>query len=378
MKMRHILLLLGVVFGIVFGFKTATASEEPWRIRINIPQCRLYLYRDRELYQIYPIAVGKLNTPSPVGEFRIVTKVVNPVWYPGKGRKPLGAGPSNPLGRYWLGLNLKGYGIHGNNSSCSIGKPVSNGCFRMDNEAIAELFWLVPVGTPVEITYTTITGWKGTDQQVYLELFPDIYQRTHPDEAALDIIRQLDPDRTPHFGALAKLVRQSGERIITVPYPVNIRADEGRWDGFSWNREIYIARTDMDNPAEKGDFPGYHALSGPDGLAEKYRFDWEPSAQTIRVSRFRLYREGEELTDALRLIQGRVYVELQRLAYCLHLEFTWESPAQTARLEGFAVSGNVKEGGFWVAADELQDICSYAIRRETASDWVVENRVKFL
>ena len=162
MKIPHILLFMVIALGIVSGVETVSADEEPWRIYINIPQCRLYLYRERQLYQTYKIAVGKINTPSPVGKFRIANKVTNPVWYPGKGRKPVGSGPSNPLGRYWLGLSLKGYGIHGNNSSRSIGKPVSSGCFRMDNDEIKELFRLVPVGTPVEITYTTITADTGS------------------------------------------------------------------------------------------------------------------------------------------------------------------------------------------------------------------------
>jgi hypothetical protein len=372
MKIPRILLFMVIVLEIVSGVKTVSASEEPWRIYINIPQCRLYLYRERQLYQTYKIAVGKINTPSPVGKFRIANKVTNPVWYPGKGRKPVGSGPSNPLGRYWLGLSLKGYGIHGNNSSCSIGKPVSSGCFRMDNDEIKELFRLVPVGTPVEITYTTIMGWKSPNREVYLELFPDIYQRTNPYEVALDIIRQLDPDRWPHFLALAELVRQTGEGIFPIPYPVKIRADEGSWDGFIWNREIYITRTDTDNPVEKGNFPGYHALSGPEGLAEKYRFDWDPSAQTIRVSRFRLYREREELKDALRVMHGRAYVELQRLANYLRLEFLWNYSSENARLEGISVLGSVKEGGFWVDSAVLGDICPYVIRQGTESDWVIQ------
>jgi hypothetical protein len=372
MKIPRILLFMVIVLEIVSGVKTVSASEEPWRIYINIPQCRLYLYRERQLYQTYKIAVGKINTPSPVGKFRIANKVTNPVWYPGKGRKPVGSGPSNPLGRYWLGLSLKGYGIHGNNSSRSIGKPVSSGCFRMDNDEIKELFRLVPVGTPVEITYTTIMGWKSPNREVYLELFPDIYQRTNPYEVALDIIRQLDPDRWPHFLALAELVRQTGEGIFPIPYPVKIRADEGSWDGFIWNREIYITRTDTDNPVEKGNFPGYHALSGPEGLAEKYRFDWDPSAQTIRVSRFRLYREREELKDTLRVMHGRAYVELQRLANYLRLEFLWNYSSENARLEGISVLGSVKEGGFWVDSAVLGDICPYVIRQGTESDWVIQ------
>jgi hypothetical protein len=283
MNIQRISLLMLIALWVVANVGFAGADEELWRIHINIPQCRLYLYRERELYQTYKIAVGKRETPSPVGEFRIVNKVFNPTWYPGGGRKPIGAKPSNPLGKYWLGLNLKGYGIHGNNSAQSIGKPVSGGCFRMDNVEISELFRLVPVETPVNVTYTTMAGWEGPDREVYLEIFPDIYQRTNPYETALSIIYQLAPDRQPHLFALTKLLNQSPEGIFPVPYPVKVRADEWIWDAFRWNHEVYIARVDTEYQPENGIFSGYHSLSDSGELGEKYRFDWEPDTQSLRI-----------------------------------------------------------------------------------------------
>lgn len=44
-----------------------------------------------------------------------------------------------------------GYAIHGTNNPSSIGQSVSHGCVRLRNEDIAELYRLVPVGTPVFI-----------------------------------------------------------------------------------------------------------------------------------------------------------------------------------------------------------------------------------
>ncbi|MGE5490156.1 MAG: L,D-transpeptidase family protein, partial [Actinomycetota bacterium] len=42
--------------------------------------------------------------------------------------------------------------IHGSPDLAEMGKPGSHGCIRMRNADIVELFDLVPVYTPVEIT----------------------------------------------------------------------------------------------------------------------------------------------------------------------------------------------------------------------------------
>ena len=42
-------------------------------------------------------------------------------------------------------------GIHGTNEPWLIGKAVSHGCVRMNNEAVREVSRLVPTGSPVEI-----------------------------------------------------------------------------------------------------------------------------------------------------------------------------------------------------------------------------------
>jgi lipoprotein-anchoring transpeptidase ErfK/SrfK len=62
-------------------------------------------------------------------------------------------GPDNPLGARALYLYSNNadtlYRIHGTNEPSSIGKAMSSGCIRMLNQDVAELFRLVPVGTPV-------------------------------------------------------------------------------------------------------------------------------------------------------------------------------------------------------------------------------------
>ena len=106
---------------------------------VNTALKKLQFYKRAKLVNSYPIAVGKPDTPTPTGEFKIVTKIVNP-----------GSG----LGTRWLGLSVPygHYGIHGTNIPSSIGKSISNGCIRMYNSDVEELFSLVSLKTPVLIT----------------------------------------------------------------------------------------------------------------------------------------------------------------------------------------------------------------------------------
>lgn len=64
-------------------------------------------------------------------------------------------GPNNPLGSRALYLYRDSqdtlYRIHGTTEPSSIGKAVSNGCFRMLNEHVEDLFERVPVGAKVVV-----------------------------------------------------------------------------------------------------------------------------------------------------------------------------------------------------------------------------------
>ncbi len=90
----------------------------------------------------YPVGIGK-SDKTPVGVFIIDNKLVNPTWYAPEGVYPFGH-PKNVLGTRWIGFedknDLYGYGIHGTADPDSIGKDMSNGCIRMKNENVEELF----------------------------------------------------------------------------------------------------------------------------------------------------------------------------------------------------------------------------------------------
>lgn len=119
------------------------------RIVVSIPDRGLALIENDCVVKIYPVAVGAPATPSPEGEFRIATRLENPSWYwPGK---VIPAGAGNPLGPRWMGLGVRGFGIHGTNEPRTIGRSASHGCIRMRNRDVKDLFHRVRVGDVVEI-----------------------------------------------------------------------------------------------------------------------------------------------------------------------------------------------------------------------------------
>jgi lipoprotein-anchoring transpeptidase ErfK/SrfK len=126
-----------------------TRREPERRIIVSIPDRKLALIENGRAVKIYSVAAGAFDSPSPTGEFRINRRLTTPTYYaPGVVIPP---GPENPLGRRWIGLNLKGYGIHGTNQQGSIGRFASHGCIRMRNRDVEDLFELVRVGDVVEL-----------------------------------------------------------------------------------------------------------------------------------------------------------------------------------------------------------------------------------
>lgn len=97
-------------------------------------------YRER-LIKTYPIAVGKILSPTPTGTYTLFNKDPN---------------PGGPFGVFWMGLSRPHYGIHGTNNSSSIDKNVSHGCIRMFNYDVIELSSLVPIGPKVFINIMTL------------------------------------------------------------------------------------------------------------------------------------------------------------------------------------------------------------------------------
>ncbi len=130
-----------------------TPTNLPARVKrqvvVSVPERKLVVIENGAVLRVFPVAVGADVSPSPNGAFEIVSRLTDPTYYHSGVVIP--AGTDNPLGPRWVGLNKKGYGIHGTNMPGSIGKAASHGCIRMRNHDIVQFFAMVSVGDTVEI-----------------------------------------------------------------------------------------------------------------------------------------------------------------------------------------------------------------------------------
>jgi len=121
---------------------------------VNKSNNELAFIDDNRIQTIVSVGTGKTQELTPEGLFTITVKAKNPYY---RKSNISGGNPKNPLGVRWLGFDAKGtdgrtYGIHGTNQPASIGKYVSLGCIRAQNEVITSLYPLIPLGTKILIT----------------------------------------------------------------------------------------------------------------------------------------------------------------------------------------------------------------------------------
>jgi vancomycin resistance protein YoaR len=119
------------------------------------------LYVDGVRARQWPVAVGTGGSPTPTGTFTIGAKRHEPTWVnPAPDRwgadmpAQVGPGPDNPLGVRALNWNRPGGGdtlirFHGTPNEASIGTAASNGCVRMFNSDVVELYDLVQTGDTI-------------------------------------------------------------------------------------------------------------------------------------------------------------------------------------------------------------------------------------
>jgi lipoprotein-anchoring transpeptidase ErfK/SrfK len=125
-------------------------SKAKYKILADKSQNILTLMSNNDVVKVYRVSTGE-NNCTPVGNFKIVNKIMDPVWYTEKAIVPAES-PDNVLGSRWMGFNLPGYGIHGTVSPEKIGQQATKGCIRMINAEVEELYTIIPVGTEVTIT----------------------------------------------------------------------------------------------------------------------------------------------------------------------------------------------------------------------------------
>lgn len=142
----------------------AFRSFQPGTIVVESRKRFLYLVETEDAVRRYVIGVGRIGRGWS-GRTVVGRKAEWPSWRPTDNmirREPkkyaryaagVRGGPKNPLGARALYLYRDGrdtyYRIHGTNEPWSIGRAVSNGCFRLLNEHVIDLYERVRVGAPV-------------------------------------------------------------------------------------------------------------------------------------------------------------------------------------------------------------------------------------
>lgn len=147
----------GIEGSLIYPGRQLLLPAAPFVVRVSKSARTLDLTMSGKLFKRYSVGLG-VNGKTPAGNFRTVVHQINPDWTPpGGGIIPFGD-PRNELGTRWISIQdptrpeLKGFGIHGTTQRDSIGAETSNGCVRMVNEEVEELYLLIPRGTDVLIS----------------------------------------------------------------------------------------------------------------------------------------------------------------------------------------------------------------------------------
>ena len=116
---------------------------------------------DREDQVIFyaPVTSGSEHDALPFGNWVVTSVVRNPTYNynpdlfwdadSANAKVKIAAGPNNPVGIVWIGINVPHYGIHGTPEPGEVGHSQSHGCVRMTNWDATRVADLVKDGTPV-------------------------------------------------------------------------------------------------------------------------------------------------------------------------------------------------------------------------------------
>ncbi|MBI2871117.1 MAG: L,D-transpeptidase family protein [Candidatus Omnitrophica bacterium] len=124
-------------------------NKAVFNVLVDKSDNRLWLRKNEDIVKTYTVSTGA-NGITPIGKFVITDKLINPVWYKAGAVVPPDS-PDNILGTRWMGISVPGYGIHGTTEPEALGEAVTNGCVRMSNASVEELYVIVPAGSEVSI-----------------------------------------------------------------------------------------------------------------------------------------------------------------------------------------------------------------------------------
>lgn len=129
-----------------------------YRLELDLSTFTLRAYRADTVFLETKVAIGKDATPTPIGKFYLTEKIKNrtDTGFYGAWILPV-SGYSETLDTFDGGLPQ--IALHGMNQPELLGTKVSNGCVRVNNQAISQLAEALPAGTPFEVFATTPASW---------------------------------------------------------------------------------------------------------------------------------------------------------------------------------------------------------------------------
>jgi len=120
----------------------------PFAAVVDLSDFELTIHAHGYFVKRYQVGIGKDNS-SPYGSFKVQNKLTDPTYY-GPTQIIEHDDPENPLGEYWISIG-DSFGIHGTIHPDSIGKAESEGCIRLRDEDIAEVYDFLSEGSDVTI-----------------------------------------------------------------------------------------------------------------------------------------------------------------------------------------------------------------------------------
>lgn len=121
--------------------------QGPFHVEILKSRHELQAWLGDVCVRVYQVGIGSADK-TPDGTFVVKSKLKNPPYQPQHKTKAdfrAAGAPDNPLGTRWIDIGNH-FGIHGTIDPSSIGRNVSEGCIRMHNKEVEELYDLVVMG----------------------------------------------------------------------------------------------------------------------------------------------------------------------------------------------------------------------------------------
>ena len=355
------------------------------KIIVNLPSRTLEYYENNKLINEYPVAIGKPWTQTPRGLFYIIDKEVDPWWYPPNSNGlVVTSGPHNPLGYRWMGIGAN-YGIHGNNAPWSIGSVISNGCIRMYEEDVEELFPRIKYNTPVYITYDRIKVRVDDLGKASIGIYPDVYGYG---EITLEQVKH--KLMTEKLGSLVGddflsqlITKEEGKQILFAQlYTLKINNKEipqylVRWDDVIY-APIRTLAVDLDTKVEwdeqqrlvigkQNAVPGMIKNNilyvGVNDLPTLFAIKqtWDEYNNCLVIKALELLLAGQPITHNIHIINDINYVPIIKVAKTLGRKLYFEEQSKTFWLGSRKISVTMLGDEPYVEANKISDYFNISV-----------------